>query len=63
MPLLNGIRLNMNGFNWNIKANQVFVYYLEKGSIIEIQGEFKEEYSYLYSLFLIRPQAVVVRVE
>lgn len=59
MPLLNGIRLNMNGFNWNIKANQVFVYYLEKGSIIEIQGELKEEYSYLYSLFLIRPHAQI----
>ncbi|WP_313386358.1 hypothetical protein [Chishuiella sp.] len=56
LPLLNGIRLNMNGFNWTIKTNQVFVYYLEKGSIIEILGELKDEYSYLYSLFLIKPK-------
>lgn len=62
LPLLNGIRLNMNGFNWNIKANQVFVYYLEKGSIIEIQGDLKEEYSYLYSLFLIRSHAQISNI-
>lgn len=59
LPLLNEIHLNMNGYNWNIKTNQVFVYYLEKGSIIEIQGELKDEFSYLYSLFLIKPKATI----
>lgn len=52
LPLLNSIRLNMNGFSWKIEVNQAFVYYLEKGSIVEIEGELKDNYSCFYSFFL-----------
>ena len=27
LPLMNNIRLNMNGFNWKIEVNQSFIYF------------------------------------
>jgi quercetin 2,3-dioxygenase len=62
LPLLNNIRLDMNGFKWKIEANQAFVYYLTKGSIIEIEGEFEHEYSYFYSLFLTKEKEQISKM-
>ena len=62
MPLLNNIRLNMNGFNWKIEVNQSFIYYLEKGTIIDIEGEYSNDYSYFYSLFLVKEKQQIAKM-
>lgn len=62
LPLLNNIRLNMNGFNWKIEANQAFVYYLTKGTVIEIEGEYKNDYSYFYSLFILKEKQPISKM-
>ncbi|HAD80564.1 hypothetical protein [Empedobacter sp.] len=62
LPLMNNIRLNMNGFNWKIEVNQSFIYYLEKGTIIDIEGEFSNDYSYFYSLFLVKEKQQIAKM-
>lgn len=62
LPLMNNIRLNMNGFNWKIEVNQSFIYYLEKGSIIDIEGEYSNDYSYFYSLFLVKEKQQIAKM-
>ncbi len=62
LPLLNNIRLNMNGFNWKIEVNQSFIYYLEKGTIIDIEGEYSNDYSYFYSLFLVKEKQQIAKM-
>lgn len=62
LPLMNNIRLNMNGFNWKIEVNQSFVYYLEKGTIIDIEGEYSNDYSYFYSLFLVKEKQQIAKM-
>ena len=61
MPLLNNIRLNMNGFNWKIEVNQSFVYYLEKGTIIEIEGDLSHDFSYFYALFIVKENSKLLK--
>ncbi|MDH2208037.1 hypothetical protein HX096_05060 [Empedobacter falsenii] len=62
LPLMNNIRLNMNGFNWKIEVNQSFIYYLEKGTIIDIEGEYSNDYSYFYSLFLVKEKQQIAKM-
>ena len=62
LPLMNNIRLNMNGFNWKIEVNQSFIYYLEKGTIIDIEGEYSNDYSYFYSLFLVKEKQRIAKM-
>lgn len=62
LPLMNNIRLNMNGFNWKIEVNQSFIYYLEKGTIIDIEGEYINDYSYFYSLFLVKEKQQIAKM-
>lgn len=62
MPLLNNIRLNMNGFNWKIEVNQSFVYYLEKGTIIEIEGDLSHDFSYFYALFIVKEKQQIAKM-
>ena len=62
LPLMNNIRLNMNGFNWKIEVNQSFIYYVEKGTIIDIEGEYSNDYSYFYSLFLVKEKQQIAKM-
>lgn len=62
LPLMNNIHLNMNGFNWKIEVNQSFIYYLEKGTIIDIEGEYSNDYSYFYSLFLVKEKQQIAKM-
>ena len=62
LPLMNNIRLNMNGFNWKIEVNQSFVYYLEKGTIIEIEGDLSHDFSYFYALFIVKEKQQIAKM-
>ncbi len=62
LPLMNNIRLNMNGFNWKIEVNQSFIYYLDKGTIIDVEGEYSNDYSYFYSLFLVKEKQQIAKM-
>ncbi|MGL5233246.1 MAG: hypothetical protein ACRC8Z_00620 [Empedobacter falsenii] len=62
LPLMNNIRLNMNGFNWKIEVNQSFIYYLDKGTIIDVEGEYSDDYSYFYSLFLVKEKQQIAKM-
>ena len=52
LPLLNDIRLDLEGFKWKIEVNQVFIYYLEKGKTISIEGGNGFDFSYFITVFI-----------
>ena len=52
----------MNGFNWKIEVNQSFVYYLEKGTIIEIEGDLSHDFSYFYALFIVKEKQQIAKM-
>ncbi|GEM53193.1 hypothetical protein [Empedobacter brevis] len=62
MPLMHNIRLNMNGFYWKIEANQAFVYYLKKGTILEVEGELSQDFAYFYSIFIVKEEQPIAKV-
>lgn len=62
LPLMNNIRLNMNGFNWKIEVNQSFIYYLDKGTIIDVEGEYSNDFSYFYALFIVKEKQQIAKM-
>lgn len=62
LPLLNDIRLDLDGFKWRIEFNQVFLYYLEENKSFSVEGAAGTSFSNFIAVFILKEKITLNNV-